>query len=164
VILKIAGTTKATLTNTGALELVNTITNYNNVATVGWGVPAIYANARATSQTASVGSVAAYTVGASDGTFEIGAQVLVTSSTTHSFSVQVLFTDETSTSQAPAMAVWDANTGTVVSSITNALGARPYYMIPMQIRCKASTSITITTSGTFTSVTYNVEGTIKQIA
>lgn len=34
----------------------------------------------------------------------------------------------------------------------------------LQFRCKAATTITIATSGTFTSVVYNVEGTIKQIA
>jgi hypothetical protein len=34
----------------------------------------------------------------------------------------------------------------------------------MHIRAKAGTAITISTSGTFTTVTYNVEGIIKQIA
>jgi len=35
--------------------------------------------------------------------------------------------------------------------------------MPIHIRCKAATTITIATTGTFTTVTYNVEGRIAQI-
>ena len=54
--------------------------------------------------------------------------------------------------------------GTLVTAITNLTGVGPYEGVPLHIRAKASTAITILTSGTFTSVTYNCEGAIQQIA
>jgi hypothetical protein len=53
------------------------------------GMPVIQAQGRTTAQTAAVASVATYTVGASDGTFEISANALATTATTFSFSVEV---------------------------------------------------------------------------
>ena len=47
--------------------------------------------------------------------------------------------------------------------ITNVTGTGPYESPVMHIRCKTATAITIRPSaGTFTSVTYNAEGIIKQ--
>lgn len=50
------------------------------------------------------------------------------------------------------------------AAITNVAGAVPYEGVPLHIRCKASTAITIATTGTFTAVTYNVEGNIIRTA
>ncbi|HXB11719.1 MAG TPA: hypothetical protein VNZ45_07020, partial [Bacteroidia bacterium] len=139
------------------------ITKHNNVATAGWGVPSIYGYGRSTAQTAAVASVATYTVGAADGSFIVSANVLVTTSTTHSFSVQMTYTDEGNTSRTVTFNVQQLG-GTLVTSITNVTGASAYEGIPLHIRAKAATVITILTSGTFTSVTYNVEGVITQVA
>ncbi len=51
---------------------------------------------------------------------------------------------------------------TLVGTITNVTGSGPYGGVPLHIRAKASTAITLATTGTFTTVTYNVEGVIKQ--
>ena len=48
--------------------------------------------------------------------------------------------------------------------MTNTIGAIAYPGVPIQIRAKAATAITISTTGTFTTVTYNVEGIIQQLA
>jgi hypothetical protein len=54
----------------------------------------------------------------------------------------------------------------IVTSVANANGAVPYMGITMHLRAKASTTITVRTqaAGTYTTVTYNVEGLIRQIS
>ena len=66
------------------------------------GVPGIVAYGRSTAQTAAVASVTTYTPGA-DGTFEIGANVLVTTATTHSFTVACAYTDEGNTARTATL-------------------------------------------------------------
>lgn len=138
---------------------------YQSVTTAGWGVPAIYGSGRVTAQTAANASIATYTVGASDGTFLVSANVAVTASTTHAFTATCTYTDETNTSRVLTLS-FSQLTGTFLTSITNVQGVGAYEGIPLHIRCKASTSITIATAagGTYTSVTYNAEGLITQMA
>jgi hypothetical protein len=149
---------------TGNLDIGAKVTAYNNVTTAGWGVPSIVANARFTGQTAAKASVATYTVGAADGSFEVSCNVLVTTATTHSFGCNVAYTDEGNTARTVYL---DFATPSAYPSgtaaITNGNGAIPYAGTVRHIRAKAATTITINTVGTFTTVTYNVEGVIKQI-
>lgn len=156
----------ARFTSTG-LNLTGKVVNYSGIATSGWGTPAIYGTfARAVGATSRSAAVATYTVGSSDGTFEVSGNVNVTVSTTHSFSLDVTYTDETNTSQTLILPMSQL-TGAFITGglITNVTATGPYESPVMHIRCKASTSITIRPSnGTFTSVTYNAEGIIKQTA
>lgn len=142
------------------------IPTYNNVATAGWGVPAVYASGRATAQAAANASVATYTVGAADGSFDVCANVLVTTATTHTFTIECAYTDEGNTARTLTMSFTLVAGGTVTTSIVNTNGTVPYLGIAQRIRCKASTSITLRTqaAGTYTTVAYNVEGTIAQVA
>lgn len=144
-------------------SLAGKFAKYNNITTAGWGIPAIYAAGRSVAQSAAVASVSTYTVGAADGSFEISANVLVTASTLHNFTVTCAYTDEGNTARTLTLS-FSQLAGTFLTSIANAGGTVPYEGIPLHIRCKASTSITIATTGTFTNVTYNVEGIIKQTA
>ena len=118
---------------------------------------------RATAQTAANASVATLTVGSNDGTYEVSADVLVTTATTHAFTVTVAYTDEGNTARTVTMNFSLVAGGAFTTSIANANGAVPYMGMPIHIRCKAATTITIATTGTFTTVTYNVEGRIAQI-
>lgn len=153
-----AGTTdKFAMLSTGI------ISNYAGVATAGWGTPAVYASARSVAQTAAVASVATYTVGAADGSFMVMANVNVTAVTTASFTVTVAYTDEAGNSDTLTLN-FSSLTGTFLTAITNVTGTGAYEGVPLYIRAKASTSITIATTGTFTSVTYNVGATIVQMA
>lgn len=154
---------KMFLDSDGDLNLAQIVDKYNNIATAGWGVPAIYGFGRLTGKTAAQASVATYTVGASDGSFVVSANVNVTTSTLHNFTVTVAYTDETNTAQTLTLN-FSQLTGALVTAITNATGVGPYEGVPLHIRCKASTAITIATTGTFTTVTYNVEGLITQMA
>lgn len=145
--------------------LTGKVTNYNSIVTTGWGVPAIYGTGRATAQTAANASVATYTVGAIDGSFIVSANVNVTTSTLHNFTVTCSYTDETNTARVQTIPFVQL-AGTPLTAITNATGAGPYESMPLHIRCKASTAITIgsTGGGGFTTVTYNIEGSITQIS
>lgn len=118
---------------------------------------------RVTAQVAAAAAFATYTVGANDGSFVVSSNVLVTASTTHSFTVTVTYTDEGNTSRTLTLN-FSQITGTLLTAITNVQGAGAYEGVPLHIRCKASTTITFATVGTFTSVTYNAEGVIQQIA
>lgn len=138
------------------------INNYASVATTGWGVPAIYASNRVNAQTASA-SLTAYTVGAADGSFLIAANVNITAVTVASFQVTCTYTDETNTSRTLVLNFSQIN-GTLVQTLTAALGTGAYEGVPLHIRAKAGTTITIASTGTFTTVTYNMEEFISQIA
>jgi hypothetical protein len=147
-----------------ALTLAGKLASYNGVTTSGWGIPVIQKAARATAQIAANASVATYTNGAADGSFEVSANVLVTASATHSFSVTCAYTDEGNSSRTATLSFLLVAGTALTTLVANGNGTVPYMGLPLHIRCKASTSITIATSGTFTSVTYNVDAAIKQLA
>lgn len=152
-----------TSVSTGTLAQTGKTTTYNNVATAGWGEPAIYGSGRSTAQVAAVASVATYTMGAADGSVDVSANVNVTTSTTHNFAVQVAYTDETNTARTLVMTL-STEAGVLVTAITNVTGAGIYVGFASRLRVKASTAITVKTAGTFTTVTYNVEADIQQVA
>jgi len=151
--------------NDNYLFLAAGVTKFGGITTTGTpGVAAIVAAGRSAAATAAVASVATFTVGAADASFEVSANVLVTTATTHSFNVTCAYTDEGNTARTVTL-----NFSTVAgvisnTAISNVGGAVPYEGVPFHIRAKAATAITIATSGTFTTVTYNVEGIIKQMA
>lgn len=140
------------------------ISGYNGIATAGYGVSPIYAHGRFTAQVAAKASVAAYAIGAADGSFEVSANINVTAATTAAFTCTCTYTDEANVSRTLTFGFTQLSGATLLTSITNVTGTGPYESPVYHIRCKASTSITIATVGTFTSVTYNVEATISQLA
>ncbi len=142
------------------------ITAYNGVATAGWGVPVIVAYGRTVGATAAVASIAAYTVGAADASFEVSANVLVTTATTHGFTLTCAYTDEGNSARTLTLTFGLVAGGVTTTSVANAVGTVPYHGVPVTIRCKADTSITIASAagGTYTTVVYNAEGVIKQTA
>lgn len=153
------GTETWRLTNGGNMSVIGKVVKYNNISTAGWGMPAIYGSGRSTAQTAAVASVATYTVGAADGSFLVSANANITAFVAGTFNVTVAYTDETNTARTLTL-----NFSSLTGTLGVALAATgPFEGIPAHIRCKASTAITIATTGTFTSLTYNVEGVITQI-
>lgn len=121
---------------------------------------------RLTALTATSGAIATVTP-AADGSFDVCANVLVTTATTHAFNVLCTYTDEGNTARSAILAFRNVGTTTaLVSSVANAVGTVPYMGVPQRIRVKGGTAITILTdaAGTYTTVVYNAEGTIKQVA
>lgn len=150
--------------SSGIPKTLDATGNVTTFPITGGTLMGIKGSGRSTTQTAAVASVATYTLPATDGSFEVSANVLVTTATAHSFTVTCAYTDEGNTSRTVTL-----NFSTIAgvisnAAITNVAGTVPYEGVPIRIRCKASTAITIATTGTFTTVTYNVEGIITQIA
>jgi len=133
---------------------------YNNIATKAGGVPAIYGQGRALAQTGANSSVAPYTVDASgDGSFIISANILITAFTAGTVSVVITYTDEGNTARSLTMNL--SSIGGVLGTTAGAAGA--FEGIPLHIRAKANTAITVTTTVSIFTGTYNVEGYITQI-
>lgn len=121
---------------------------------------------RVTAQAATSGTIATITP-AADGSFDVCANVLVTTATTHTFNVLCTYTDEGNTARSTILPFrLVGSTTALASSVTNANGTVPYMGVPVRIRVKAATAITILTdaAGTYTTVVYNAEGTIRQVA
>lgn len=118
---------------------------------------------RKTAQTAAV-NLATYTVGASDASYLVSANVLVTTSTVHAFTVTCSYTDEGNTARVLTLQ-FSSLAGAMVTSIANAAGAVPYEGAPLHIRAKAGTTIIIGSAagGTYTTVTYNIEENITKL-
>lgn len=142
------------------------VTAYNGVDTAGYGVPVIVANERVTGQTAAVASIAAITVGSADSTYEVSANVLVTTATNHAFTLTCAYTDEGNSARTLTLTFGLVAGGVATTSIAHGNGAVPYHGVPVTIRAKAGTAITIASAagGTYTTVTYNAEAIIKQLA
>ena len=149
---------------TGNLTMVALINKYDNIATAGWGVPAIYGSGYFAAQNAAKASVAAYTVGGSDGDFEISAYVNVTTATLFTFTVTCIYTDENNKSRTLTLGFTQLSGATLLTTMTNATGAGPYESPAYHIRAKAGTAITLASApgGTYTTVTYDIGGKIKQ--
>lgn len=129
----------------------------------GLKIPAIQADGFFSAQVAAKAIVAQFTLSAADGVVVVASTVNVTASTLHSFSVQVDYTDETNTAQTETLTYTQLNAASV-SVITNGTGTGPYNGVALTLRCKASTSVTVKTTGTFTSLVYNVGATLIQVA
>jgi hypothetical protein len=138
------------------------ITVYKGVVTQGWGVPAIYGSGRITAATASTATVASYTVGASDGTFLVSANINVTTTGTFSLQAKCSYTDETGASRSQNLPVIKAD-GTIVSTGSITTSVEAWTGMPVRIRAQAGTTITIFTSAARTSGVWNVEGDIIQV-
>lgn len=151
-----SGTEQIGIGNTGL------ITKYGGIATAGNGVVAVQGYGRTTAQTAANASFETYTVGASDESLDVSANVNVTASVTNSFTVTCTYTDETNTSRTLTLTFSNVG-GTFLTTITNVTGTGAYEGIPLHIRAKSGTTITMATVGTFTSVTYNAEGAITKL-
>lgn len=120
-------------------------------------------HARATAQTAANTNILTFTVGSVDATFQVLANVLVTTSTAYTFGVTVDYTDESNISRTLTIPVAQL-AGTLITAITNVTGAGPYEGVALTIRAKSGTDIVFKTAGTFTTVTYNVDCSVVQVA
>lgn len=149
----------ATLTNATGLPLTTGVTGVLPFANGGMDI----VSGRATGQTAAVATVATLTVGGADATYSVSGNILITTSSSEAFSLQVDYTDEGNTARTATIPILRIGTGAWLVTTLSASGAVPYPSAELHIRCKASTAITIKTAGTFTGCTYNVEGRIIRI-
>lgn len=143
------------------LQLTGAITIYGATNTAGTGVPAIYASGRAAAQAASAATlINAFAVPAADSSYLVAANALVTTLGSGNFTMTVAYTDESNAARTATLA-FQVVAGTVGTAIST---AAPYMGQTIRIRCKASTTITVATTGTFTGCTYNAEASLLQVA
>lgn len=161
VILQPNGTTAIDFSSNSGLQ-TSKFFKYNTVPMQGNGIASIPGWGPRVVAATSAQTLATFT-STFDGSYYISANLLVTASTVFSISVTCTYTDEGGTSRTATLS-FSQLTGTILNLITNTQGAGPYEGIPLHIRAKANTAITIQTTGTFTTVTYNGEGSIMQIA
>jgi len=148
------------------LYLASSIKQVGGVLSSGTvGVPVIVSTARATVVTNAAQALTAFTVGAADASFVVSANVLVTTATTHSFTVTCTYTSEDNVSRVITFS-FEQLAGTFTTTVVNTNGAVPYEGVPLHIRAKAATTIQIASAagGTYTNVVYNIEGLITKYA
>lgn len=158
--------TGLTLSGTAALATVTQsgkTTTYNGVTTAGLGMPVIVAYGRVTAQSAANSSIVTYTVGASDGSFEVSGNLNASAITVLATTLTCTYTDESNTSRSMIFPIQQLAGSLIAAGAITATG--PWHSPVQTIRAKAATVITILTSaGTFSGVTYTAEGLIKQTA
>jgi hypothetical protein len=148
------------LTLTAPTAALGKVTSFNGLPTAGTGVPAILAAGRQTAQTGAIASLVTFTP-AAPGSFLISANVDLTTATSGSFAVTCSYTDDSGTGRSQTM-IFLLPGGTTSIGPGSISGAGTYCGMPLHIRANAA-AITISTSGTFTTLTYNAEAYIMQI-
>lgn len=121
------------------------------------GIIGVFTNGKGIGITNSATSGVISQSAGKDGSYQVSAFVNVTTSTVHSFTVICSYTDETNTART-ATFNFSNLAGTISPTIANAGGAVPYEGLPLNIRCKAGTSISVATApgGTYTGVVYDI--------
>lgn len=136
-----------------------------SIEILGQTLPQVVGSARVVGAVAALPALVVLGVPHSgDQSYEIGANLLVTTATTHAFTMTVAYTDEGGTARTLTLTFGLVAGGVAVTSIANANGAVPYHGVPVRIRAKKGTTITIATVGTFTAVAYNAEAVIALVA
>lgn len=141
-----------------------TLSSFTNLTQTGNSWPGgdksggVYASSDLTGKTAAVASVATYTNSGLVGTFRISGYVNITAISTDVIQLQVSYTDENSTART-AIFYPVGKTTPGLSTTGNTV------FPPIDIRCKASTAITVATTLTTGggSITYDTGATITQL-
>lgn len=142
-------------------QLTGKVTSYNSIVTEGNGMGAIVKATRVTTQS-SAGTIATYTTPSADGSYLVSGNINVTAAIALSTSLNCDYTDETNTARTMIIPITGLAGAFVAGGLATTTG--PFESTVIHIRTKASTAITISTAaGTFTSVTYNAEGVIRQL-
>jgi hypothetical protein len=154
-----SGTSEWSVDVLGNMYQTGLVSKYDGVATAAYGHPAIYASGALTGQTGNVASVAAYTATASGGLFVIKGDMTVTAASSLLLQMEVTYTDEQSNAITLPLNFCNATTGLIGAGAITTTGTYPG--IPVTIRAKASTAITVKTVGVTTG-TYDAYATISQ--
>lgn len=139
--------------------------NYGNQPTAGIGIVPIRATAGPTSSGVVQTNFLNFSPPATAGTYRINVLVDISVSTTHSFSANLVYTDNLGTSRTVVMSGFSP-IGTAIAAglMTNAIGAGTYSLVPLTFSIdNSATAITLSTVGTFTTVTYTLTVVLEQL-
>lgn len=152
-----AGTDSATISFSGTLPVANGGTGQTSLSAA--GIPQIVASGDLTAQSAAVASITTAT-SPNDGsshTYSVGGYITVTAISVNTITLQVTYTDETSTSRAQSF----FGEGLTTAAVSTTGG---FAFPPMTIRVKANTAITVLTAVVGVgSETYDTGGYITRI-
>jgi hypothetical protein len=138
----------ALLASSGNVGMVGTVSLYNNVATAGAGVPAIYGIDNRTGLTSADGApITLYTSTASNQIYRVSADIFATAAVTGTANYTITWTENSTT-----------QTMVVTATAINVLGTQSNL-----IRPDNGTNITSQLTGTFTG-TFTVVGLVERIA
>ena len=141
------------------------VSTYDQRSTTGNGVPAIFASYSTTGQTGAVSNAINYTPPSTAGTYRMGWSVDVTTATTLNFTIVATWKDASGNSISQTLGGFDKSGNALVAgAITNTIGTGVYYGSVVFSINNGGTAITLSTSGTFTSVVYNLTATLEQLA
>jgi hypothetical protein len=140
------------------------VLQYNNIATAGLGVPAIYASYSTTGNIGAVTNAINYTPLATAGRYRLNIIVNVTAWTTPaSFTIVVTYKDDSGNARTETLQVVRGSTGAAALAVTAV--DRWYAEIPIFAIDNSATAITVSTTGTFTgSPVYNLSAVLEQLA
>lgn len=168
-----AGTIDLTTKVSGRLPVANGGTGSNSASAAraalgapvgGIGFPVIVSAGRVVATTTAIpvgAPITSFLVGGSDGSFIVSGGVLVTADTATTLQLQISYTDEGGTSRDPLVINLSSLAGVLAPGIA-ATGV--YEGIPLHIRAKAGTTISVYTAFTInSSMTYNVEAVVQQL-
>jgi hypothetical protein len=122
--------------------------------------------ARAPGNVNSAVTLFTYTTGGADETLEAGATVLATTSTNYSFQVQLDWTDQSGVARTSAMPLYNYTPGSLGAAGQNLANANGplFHLLNMTIRAQSGTQVVMKTiGGTFTNVTYDIDGWLKKL-
>jgi hypothetical protein len=117
------------------------------------------ATGRATAQSGANANILTYTVGGSDASFLISANILITAFTAGTISMTCAYTDESGTTRTLTLNF--SGIGGTLATTAGAAGA--FEGIPLHIRAQASTTIVFATTVSVFTGTYNAESQITAI-
>jgi hypothetical protein len=128
---------------------------------VGVGVPLMRFSNQLPSQTGAVNILS--NTPNFNATWTLQFYVLVTTATNHSFTMTCAFTDSNGSARTATLNFFLVAGGALTQTIANAAGAVPYMGIPFTFRSQLNQSIVVATTGTFTTVTYEIGAALVQI-
>jgi hypothetical protein len=160
-----AGADRFSIQSNGNIFWNTIFSRYNNINTQGLGVPAVYASFSSTANTGVVTNAINYSPPATAGSYRLCWQVDTTISTTNNFHVVGTWKDASGNARSQTLGGTDpAGNALVAGAITNTIGTGVYSGCTEFQIDNSATAITLSTSGTFTTVTYNIDATLEQLA
>lgn len=139
---------------------------YGGIVTAGIGAAVPYGAFTHAGKTSADSNAINYTPPATAGTYRLNAWFRATTATTFTITVGVTFTDEHGTAQSFNLSFLPAAGTAIVNSLTNSAASTTFQQaIPLTFSIDSSaTAITLSTAGTFTTVTYDWGATLEQLA
>ena len=158
-----AGVFTFTAPSSGTFSFNKPFSSLNGVTLAGLGVPGVVASAPISAQSAAA-TITSYANPATDADFDVRAQMSVTASTTLVTTLTCTYTDVANVARTMILPVVSVSGTFVAAGAITGAGASIWETPVMHIRAKASTTITLLTStGTFSGVTYSASGIITKL-